>query len=582
MMVQDCPQESVTELEMVESVSPLQQEESRLSGVLAGGSAPERFGLWKKGGRALSILLATNILLLGSCFIISGSIDRVAIEEKDVLAFLCTLMLLSILWMCVQIYLTHKHKNAVLYKDSHAGPIWLRGGLVVFGICTLLLDGFKIGHHLGHMSCTSNFMMIYPVIQGVFVIVQTYFLWVSSKHCLQIHHNVMRFGLMLILTTNLAVWMTTVTDESSHLSREMMETLNHTKKDELEFHSTDDETPTKGDCNCNYVCILLKKAYYYLYPFHLEYSLFACAMSYVMWKNVGRLIDDDVHHPHHLKLRSWREIPFIGLMCGITMLAVGLALFVVYELQLKDDQLRNRVLTTFFIFHVICLSLMSIGALGGIIVFKFDRRQMCNRKNPSRALDVALLFIATIGQYCISYYSIVAMVATNPIQRLRALTLTYSLLMIVQHTIQNIFIIEGLHRQLPNDWQPQHKAPPETPRKDSSTRDNTSHHASQQEPSTLNAISHHRASIRATLSTSLSTHKKRRRVLREICAFLLLGNILFWIIPAFGARLRFDSNLEVKFYGMSMWVHINNICYPFGIFYRMHAAACMVELSLQP
>ncbi|XP_078506942.1 proton channel OTOP2-like isoform X2 [Lissotriton helveticus] len=521
MMVPDSPKESVTELEMDESVSPNQHE--------SGIQVEDSFGPWKKGGRALSVLMAINILLLGCCLITAGSVDHVPIEEKDVLAFLCTLMLLSILWMCVQMYLTHKHKNAVLYKDSHAGPIWLRGGLVVFGICTLLLDGFKIGHHLGYMTCTSKLMIIYPVIQGVFVIVQICFLWVSSKHCLQIHHNVMRCGLMLILTTNLAIWMTTVTDESSHVSREMMETLNYTEENELEFLSHHDEILPKGNCNCNDVCILLKTAYYYLYPFNLEFSLFACAMSYVMWKNVGRLIDDDVHHPHHLKLRSWREAPFIGLICGITMLAVGLGLFVVYELQLKDDQLRNRVLTTFFIFHVICLSLMSIGALGGIIVFKFDRRQMCNRKNPSRALDVALLFVATIGQYCISYYSIVAMVATNPIDYLRALTLTYSLLLIVQHTIQDIFIIEGLHRQLPNDWEPPLKAPPETPRKDSSTLDSASHHASQQEPGTLNAFSRQRASIaslRATLSTSLSTHRKRRRLLREICAFLLLGNIL--------------------------------------------------------
>ncbi|KAJ1129994.1 hypothetical protein NDU88_008353 [Pleurodeles waltl] len=385
---------------------------------------------------------------------------------------------------------------------------------------------------------------------------------------------------MLILTTNLAVWMTTVTDESSHLSREMMESLNYTKKDEMEFLSKDDESSHNSSCNCNSVCILLRKAYYYLYPFNLEFSLFACAMSYVMWKNVGRLMDDHVPHPHHLKLRSVREIPFMGLICGTSMLVVGVALFVVYELHLKNEQLRNQVLTTFFIFHVICLSLMSIAALGGIIVFKFDRRQMDNRKNPSRSLDVALLFVATIGQYCISYYSIVAMVASNPRDRLKALTLTYSLLLIVQHTIQNIFIIEGLHRQLPNDWQPQHKAPPQPPRKDSSTLDSASHHTFQQEPSSKPRVSI--TSIRATLSTSLSTHRKRRRLLREICAFLLLGNILFWILPAFGARLRFDNNLEVKFYGMTMWVLINNICLPFGIFYRMHAAACIVELSLQP
>lgn len=52
----------------------------------------------------------------------------------------------------------------------------------------------------------------------------------------------------------------------------------------------------------------------------------------------------------------------------------------------------------------------------------------------------------------------------------------------------------------------------------------------------------------------------------------------FWIMPAFGARIRFDNGLEVDFYGFSMWAIITNICLPFGIFYRMHAAASLLEL----
>ncbi|XP_069460650.1 proton channel OTOP2-like [Ambystoma mexicanum] len=566
--------------------------------------------IWKKGGRLFSALVAINILLLGCSLITSASLKGVPIQEAYVLVFLCILMVLAVLWMFFQMYYTHKNHNAILFKDCHAGPIWLRGGLLLFGMCTLLLDCFKIGHFVGYASCLSSIHVIYPVIQIVFVITQIYFLWVSSKHCVQIRLNLTRCGLMLVLTTNLSVWMTAITDESSHLTREMVDLLvqNFTGRRNLtQDRSTDGNgvqylgviiiglpfacssnfikasSGLGGDCQCNNVCQLLKRAYYYMYPFNLEFSLFACAMTYVMWKNVGRLMDDHIQRPHHPKLQSLRQIPFVGLCCGVAMITVGLALFVIYEMHIKDEYLHGYVLTIFYMFHVLCLSLMSLGALGGCIVYKFDRRQMDNCKNPSRALDVVLLLAATIGQYCISYFSIVAMVVSHPTDLLRALTLTYSLLLVVQHSMQNIFIIEGLHRQHLEASKDKHRAAPKAAGKQSLKTGCTPEDAPNIRTASLSVPPGQRcSSIQATLSSSLSTHRRRRRLLREIYVFLLLGNILFWIFPAFGARLRFDNHLEVNFYGLSMWVLITNICIPFGIFYRMHAAACLLELCHQP
>ncbi|KAJ1130000.1 hypothetical protein NDU88_008359 [Pleurodeles waltl] len=124
MMVQEYPMESATEWELDRIVSPDQQ------GVLGHhqdhSSEPHHFALWKKGGRLFSALVAINILLLGCCLITSGSLKQVAIDDLEVMVFLSILMLLSVLWMCVQMYLT-KQQDAVLFKDHHAGPIWMRG-----------------------------------------------------------------------------------------------------------------------------------------------------------------------------------------------------------------------------------------------------------------------------------------------------------------------------------------------------------------------------------------------------------------------------------------------------------------------
>ncbi|CDQ96186.1 unnamed protein product [Oncorhynchus mykiss] len=106
----------------------------------------------------------------------------------------------------------------------------------------------------------------------------------------------------------------------------------------------------------------------------------------------------------------------------------------------------------------------------------------------------------------------------------------------------------------------------------------------------------------------------KRRALKEICAFLLLCNILvssllnthhlarwfkalhhssscatrdlglcpcsLWIMPAFGARPQFDNTIGAEFYEFTMWAAVVNIGLPFGIFYRMHSVASLFEVFL--
>lgn len=90
------------------------------------GSPSVHNQVWKKGGRLLSALLAINVGLIACVLVSSGSLEEVVVQDTEVLAFLVILMLLSTFWMIFQFYFSCR-KNAVLYKDSHAGPVWLRG-----------------------------------------------------------------------------------------------------------------------------------------------------------------------------------------------------------------------------------------------------------------------------------------------------------------------------------------------------------------------------------------------------------------------------------------------------------------------
>ncbi|XP_064423743.1 proton channel OTOP2-like [Latimeria chalumnae] len=410
----------------------------------------------EKGGRLLSALTSINIVILGSALVSGEVFNDVAITQSEVYIFLTILMLLTIVWMLYYILCTSKQRHATLHKDSHAGPIWLRGGLALFGVCSLALDAFKIGYSIGYISCKPPINIIFPGVQALFIIIQTYFLWIFSKDCVQIHCSRTRCGLMLTLATNLMLWMSAVTDESIHQTGAggqdpekpaeniVLDVPSQQKSNNTVFIIIA-SNESNSDCECTTnICHIFQTGYYYLYPFNIEYSLFASAMAYVMWKNVGRLIS---HHSHHVKLKLHDESIFLGPILGITVLVAGVGILIVYEVQVTSEEWKTQALTTYYFFNIISLSLMSLGAIGGTIIYRFDRRNMDNHKNPSRSLDVALLLGTTLGQYSISYFSVIAVMSSTIEELQNLLSLTYSLLLIIQHTAQNIFIVEGLHRQ---------------------------------------------------------------------------------------------------------------------------------------
>nr|KAF6286880.1 otopetrin 2 [Pipistrellus kuhlii] len=531
--------------------------------------------VWKKGGRLLSVLLAVNVLLLACTLVSGGAFNKVAVYDTDVFALLTTMMLLAALWTAFYLLRTARRPGAVPHRDAHAGPIWLRGGLVLFGVCTLVMDVFKTGYYSSFFECQSAIKILYPLTQAVFVIVQTYFLWVSAKDCVHVHLDLTRCGLMFTLSTNLAIWMAAVVDESVHQAG------SHSNASHARL-APDPGSQAGGDCACaTTVCRIFEQGYFYLYPFNIEYSLFASTMLYVMWKNVGRLLGSGHGHGHghgHAPSRVslFRETFFVGPVLGLTLLLVGLAVFVVYEVQVSGDGGHTQqALVTYYGFNIACLGLMTLVSLSGSVIYRFDRRAMDHHKNPTRTLDVALLMGAALGQYAISYYSIVAVVVGVPRDALGALSLAHALLVIAQHTFQNVFIIESLHRGPPGAEPPD--APPKEPCLTFANPDAL--HALPACPPTPGPVGPSlEGPQEATAATPAPRTHWRRRCLKDISLFLLLGNVILWIMPAFGARPHFSNKVEVDFYGYSLWAAIVNICLPFGIFYRMHAVSSLLEV----
>ena len=312
-----------------------------------------------------------------------------------------------------------------------------------------------------------------------------------------------------------------------------------------------------GDCSCNTaLCQIFQQGYFYLYPFNIEYSLFASTMLYVMWKNVGRLLASSTpghsHAPSPVSL--FRETFFAGPVLGLMLFVVGLAVFIIYEVQVSGEQGRTQqALVTYYSFNIVCLGLMTLVSLSGSVIYRFDRRAMDQHKNPTRTLDVALLMGAALGQYAISYYSIVAVVAGTPRDLLAGLNLAHALLMIAQHTFQNVFIIESLHRGPPGA-EP-HDTPPKEPCHGLTFANLDALHALPACPPTPRLVGPSPAGPQEAASVIVAPRSHwRRRCLKDISLFLLLCNIIVSTQAGTGVGSGEEkAKGKCSFYGFFTW-----------------------------
>lgn len=206
-------------------------------------------------------------------------------------------------------------------------------------------------------------------------------------------------------------------------------------------------------CSASMLCLTFRKGVEVLYPFNMEFYLMAGCMVYVMWKNVGRRMshrhqnhDQDHQSQHHaLTLQVVRQVQ-VGLLLGGLLLVVGLVVFVLYQVMVSQPHLRLTAFLLFYGYHLAIMPAMSLCSLAGMLLHRLEKRASDASHNPTRSLDVMLLVAAALGQLALSYFSLVAALAVGTEGPLAGLDLSYSLLSLLELILQNIFIIEGLHR----------------------------------------------------------------------------------------------------------------------------------------
>ncbi|KAM7370381.1 hypothetical protein PAMP_009934 [Pampus punctatissimus] len=528
------------------------------------------------GKRLISGLLGMNVVLLGAALVAGQAFNPSGLKHQEPQVFMLLLMGVSLVWMLWYLLWARRQPGICPHKDHHAGGIPVTVVLLLFAACSLLLFICRTGYSISMRECRPTLRVLSPFIEAPFLTLQTYLLWAHSKDCIHRHKIITRSGLMLIFSADLLLWLNAVTEDTIHQEIELEKDNSNTSLSEADVADlTETANLTICQCSASASCLVFRKGFEILYPFNIEYYLMAGCMIYVMWKNVGRWMSPG---PHHITEKLTLHVIYHGgviysLVFGGLVLIAGVAVFILYQAWVNQHQLRLTAFLVFYGYHLAVMPVMSLCSLAGLLVHRLERRANEEGHNPTRSLDVLLLVVAAIGQLALSYFSLVAALAVGTEGPLGALDLSYSLLSLLELILQNIFIIEGLHRH------PNLLAKKKEKARSSIFKSKKKVVVPKQEEGKTDI---------SLLDTSAAPvdqeHDKKKpwtkRAIQEICTFLILSNIMLWVIPAFGVHPQFENGLGKQFFGFSAWFVLVNLGQPLGVFYRMHSVGALMELFI--
>ncbi|KAM4623614.1 proton channel OTOP3-like [Polymixia lowei] len=537
------------------------------------------------GRRMLSGLLGLNVVLLGAALVAGQAFNPVGLKHQEPQVFMLLLMACSVAWMLWYLLWARRQPGISPHKDHHAGGITVTVVLMLFATFSLLLHIFSIGYFVTMRECKPATKVLSPFIEAPFLGLQTYLLWAHSKDCVHKHKIITRSGLMVTLCADLLLWLNAVTEDTIHQEMELeKEDRDYFSGSNFSENAENSDSEGMGNstvcqCSANAACLIFRKGYEILYPFNIEYYLMAGCMLYVMWKNVGRKISPGPHQ-HVAQKMTLRIVHqggiLFGPLFGALVLIAGVTIFILYQVWVSQRQHRFTAFLMFYGYHLAVMPIMSLCSLAGMLVHKLERRAEERGHNPTRSLDVILLVGAALGQLALSYFSLVAALAVGATGPLGSLDLSYSLLSLLELMLQNIFIIEGLHRH-----------------PSLSLAKKKGMQRSRIFKSNKNVI----VGIQGEGKTDISLLERSttappadqvgdvkttwtKRATQEICAFLILSNIMLWVIPAFGAHPQFENGLGKQFFGFTAWFVLVNLGQPLGVFYRMHSVGALMELLI--
>lgn len=471
---------------------------------------------------------------------------------------------------------------------------YLRVGALVFGLGTLIFIGLEIAMHatMNNTDCINNIVIAHPILQALFTFLQMHFLFVNSTVIVERFGLFARFGFIHLVATNLALWIRIVIWESANewIHHVYTESINNFSKDVIRVPDSpiafgnrrsdnffiDDRSlgdignydfvngpeaslalssKLVGGCNTTmpispdhirqvislYACFndntlgkLWTSSMPYLFPFIVEYSLIAAAVTYIMWQSVGddkikkmegkKLDDDDSSKKRKGYWRVDCQSASKGLFLGLLCLVGGIIIIIIFFVMKDSEEFRGEMFWIYYGAEIVILTFAIIASCGAFVQIQ----KLSHSFNKPYKLDNLLSSITVFGSYIYALFGILSsMVTIDPFGDLdipSVLVFIQCSLLLVQVSFQSMIISEASRRICTTRAQQQAKPG------------------------------------------------------RQIITFMLFANITLWVLDTFMTHRDITQGVQTQFFGLLAWGIISRISLPLLIFYRFHSCVVLVEI----
>ncbi|XP_071452896.1 proton channel OtopLc-like [Hetaerina americana] len=446
-------------------------------------------------------------------------------------------------------------------QGRHSGSFYLKAGAAGFCFGHLIHSGLLLGHQVVFFTseseefanCANIATLILDIIYPTYSFFQLFFIFKYSNVIINRCQELAKFALMHCIASSLCFWIWTIL-------RETMDSLHHTavsdnhkelrKSEELSIstpsskfekldilptlpltsynergaknllHFLNSSTYLSNNCRgTSHLSTIFDNFSPYLYPFTIEYSILVVGVLFVMWQNIGRCTKFSSSAKNgftsNLVIHADCHSANKGLFAGLIILVGSVVSIILFFVAMADKEYVETGLVVNSITELTLLVVMTLTS--GIAYHQISRLDI--NHHPVSFLDDLLLFLCIPAFFLYAIFSIVPAV-----EKTSYLSITNTILQVIQVLLQTPFIIDGLRR------------------------------------------------------CSNSLHFQRLKPGRELITFLVVCNVAMWFIETFEIKSQAVRDDRNEFYGNVLWTMLSHMTLPLTMFYRFHSSVCLVDI----
>ncbi|XP_077984304.1 proton channel OtopLc-like [Glandiceps talaboti] len=489
--------------------------------------------------KAFSELLATTLVVMSVVFVITVALNKdknLDLPYDGVDWYYLFLYSTSILAMIVM-RLKMIDRSANLPKKS--GSSYVKVGATLFGICVMMLSGFKFAAILDGSYEDPNWVnATESVVMIIFVLAQMIFVSSYSDICINKWTTLARVGATVIWAANVSGWFRAYVSEITvewktqeedmeklHLCTCINMTKDHKEHEQDHFYNgvMQNLTSNTNPSSAYSFMDIYRISGEFLVPSAMEYDIIMAGIMYFFYTNIGTRSIEQGHPKMVMKNRSF-EYSLCGFALGVVVLVTSVGIAIGYAIEAPKPNHSYKAESLYYGFLTVLYTMSIVACLFSLTkIYRSDWLPDDSAKAEKR-LETSLLVFSSVGKIVHPLFVIMSALSYLDCSMHNAeIIIIEEVSIIIFVYLQVFFIYDILHRTPPQN-------------------------------------------------------KSNAMIVRQFVMFLIFANLTGWWTCFYEIKFMSAQPIQYCFYGVRTWSIILHLTIPLEIYFRFHSAILLLGI----